>query len=488
MTGPVRFLLDGEVQEVVNPDPTATILNHLRYQMRRPGTKEGCAEGDCGACTVVIGELDGEQIQYRAVNACILFLPQLDGRELVTVESLAGEGGALHPVQQAMVDCHGAQCGFCTPGIVMSLYAHYLNDGAADTATLNDTLAGNLCRCTGYGPILEAGGRMYDYAKPADGHDPKHAAERLRQIQPDTMLELTYRCPLTGKDKRYLAPRGLDELAEAAARYPDATFLAGATDVGLWVTKEHRVLETVISINDVPELAEIADTGDALEIGAGVRYTDAFLEIAALYPDFGELIRRLGSVQIRNSGTIGGNIANGSPIGDSMPALIAAGATLVLRKGTDRREMPLEDYFIAYGKQDRAPGEFVEKVRLPKPAPGLLYKAYKLSKRFDQDISGLCGAFAFGIENGTVASTRLAFGGMAATPKRATAAESALAGSPWSESTVKQAMAALEQDFAPITDMRASAAYRMAAAKNLLMKAWLDSNGMPTRVLEAAHG
>ncbi|MCG8503604.1 MAG: xanthine dehydrogenase small subunit [Sphingomonadales bacterium] len=488
MGGTVRFLLDGEVQELVNPDPTATILNHLRYSLRRPGTKEGCAEGDCGACTVVIGEAAGNRVRYRAVNACILFLPQLDGRELVTVESLAGARGALHPVQQAMVDCHGSQCGFCTPGIVMSLYAHYLNDGAADTATLNDTLAGNLCRCTGYGPILEAGRKMYEYAKPADRHDPKRAAERLRQIQPDAMLEINYRCPLTGKDKRYLAPRSLDELAEAAARYPDAVILAGATDVGLWVTKQHRVLETVISINDVPELAEIADTGDALEIGAGVRYTDALAGITALYPDFGELIRRLGSVQIRNSGTIGGNIANGSPIGDSLPALIAAGAALVLRKGSEQRELPLEDYFVAYGKQDRKPGEFVEKVRLPKPAPELFYTAYKLSKRFDQDISGLCGAFAFQIEDGTVTSARLAFGGMAETPKRAQNAEAAFTGEPWSEGTVEGAMAALEQDFAPITDMRASAAYRMAAAKNLLMKAWRESQGTDTRVLEACHG
>lgn len=477
----IRFLLDGEVVELAGVDPTDTVLNHLRYRMARTGTKEGCAEGDCGACTVIVGELDGDSVRYRAVNACILFLPVLDGKELLTVESLRQSDGSLHPVQQAMVDTHGSQCGFCTPGIVMSLYAHWLMNAPTDTASIEDALAGNLCRCTGYGPIIEAAQAMSG----ADDAVRQAQVAALKAIQRTDTLEMQAKSRLTGNKKQYFAPVTINALADVAAAHPDATFLAGGTDVGLWVTKQHRELATVIYVGDVADLKAIEDTGDALEIGAGVSYTDAMDALGAHYPDMGELIRRIGSVQIRNSGTIGGNIANGSPIGDSMPALIAAGTMLVLRKGADERTMPLEDYFVDYGKQDRAPGEFAEKIIVPKPTANQHFRAYKLSKRFDQDISAVCGCIGLTIGGGMVEDARICYGGMAATPKRASATEAALIGQPWTEATVRAAMQAMEADYTPLSDMRASADYRMASAKNLLLKAFaeIEAKG-PTRVLE----
>ncbi|MDB5433182.1 MAG: xanthine dehydrogenase, small subunit [Caulobacter sp.] len=464
----IRFLLDGEVREIAGADPTHTVLNWLRYDARRTGTKEGCAEGDCGACTVAVGDLVGDLVVWRAINACIAFLPSLHGRALATVESLGGK----HPVQAAMVEHHASQCGFCTPGFVMSLVARERNGDATPVA---DAIAGNLCRCTGYGPILAAAEAAQ--AGPAD----PSVAGALKAIASTETLALTW------EGRRYFAPRSLEALAALALKYPEAVLVAGGTDVGLWVTKQHRSLPVVISTMDVAELSAVEETGQVLRIGAAVRYSDVIARLGALYPELGEMMRRLGSVQIRNSGTVGGNIANGSPIGDMPPALIAAGATLVLRKGSERREMPLEDFFLAYGKQDRAAGEFVEAVVVAKPAPGSVLKIYKLSKRFDQDISAVCGAFGLTVEGGVVTAARIAFGGMAATPKRASACEAAIIGKPWNEATVAAGMAALEADYQPISDMRASAAYRLASAKNLLRKAYVETSGDAglTSVLDA---
>jgi xanthine dehydrogenase small subunit len=481
MGRPIRFLLDGEVRELAaDIDPTLTVLNLLRYRLRRTGAKEGCAEGDCGACTVVLAELAGEGVRFRAVNACILFAPMLDGKALFTVESL-GREGALHPVQQAMVDAHGSQCGFCTPGFVMSLYAVQRSGGPTDPESLKAALAGNLCRCTGYGPILAAGRAM---GADAQASDIPALAEALAAIRPTESLAVAHR------GRRFLAPRSADELAAALETHPDAVVLAGGTDVGLWVTKQHRELCTIVSLNEAADLAVIEDLGEAVRIGAGVRYAEAHPVLAGLHPAFDELLRRLGGLQVRNLGTVCGNIANGSPIGDMPPALIAAGATLVLRKGAVRREIPLEAFFLAYGRQDRAPGEFVEAVIVRKPAAGRVFHLAKLSKRFEQDISAVCLGLSVGLDGGRVTDARIAFGGLAATPKRAAACEAALAGKPWTRDAVEAATAALADDFAPIDDMRASAAYRLQAARSLIVRACLETAGAPRlRDLEAvAHG
>ena len=476
----IRFLLDGEVQEVRGANPTTTLLEHLRGPLRRTGTKEGCAEGDCGSCTVLVGEAGGEGVTWRAVNSCIQFLPMLHGKALMTVESLA-KGEVSHPVQQAMIDKHGSQCGFCTPGIVMSLYGRAVGAKGAD-APVAEVLAGNLCRCTGYGPIIEVAQGVQAEAPPKVD---------LTMVSDDTPLSMSFEDEIHGVTRTWLTPRTTDELAQALLAQPDATIVAGATDVGLWVTKQRRALPALISISEIAELKTLEETSAGLRVGAGVRYVDAIGAVGTLYPDLAVMMRRLGSTQVRNSGTIGGNIANGSPIGDMPPALIALGAALVLRRGETTREIPLEEFFIAYGQQDRAPGEFVEAVIVPRGTAGQIFKVYKLSKRFDQDISAVCGAFAFTVVDGVVIDARVAFGGMAGTPRRADACEAALIGSPWTREGVEAAAAKLDEDYTPLSDMRASAAYRARAARNLLIRAFIESAepGVATSVLaEAAHG
>jgi xanthine dehydrogenase small subunit len=473
--GGIRFLLNGEMVEARGVDPTRTLLEHLRGDLRRTGTKEGCAEGDCGSCTVLVGELDGKggpdaKVSWRAVNSCIQFVPMLDGKAVITVEGLAQKGlkgDEAHPVQAAMVEHHGSQCGFCTPGIVMSLYGRAVAAKGSD-APVDEVLAGNLCRCTGYGPIIAAAEAIVPEAAP-------DVAEQLVALRREEALSLDYADPITGVARRWFAPRRADELAETYAAHPDAVIVAGATDIGLWVTKQRRSLATLIDIGQVAELKRIERTNDGLWIGAGVRYVDALETLGGLYPDLGAMMRRLGSTQVRNSGTIGGNIANGSPIGDMPPALIAAGAELVLRRWKDRRTVPLEDFFIAYGKQDRLPGEFVEAVLVPAPKPDTIFKVFKLSKRFDQDISAVCGAFNIQIVDEVVVSARIAYGGMAATPKRAAACEAALVGQPWNRATIHTAVEALADDFRPLTDARASAAYRALTAGNMLRKVFIET-------------
>jgi xanthine dehydrogenase small subunit len=456
----IRFVLDGAVIEADDPDPTGTVLEYLRYTLRRTGTKEGCAEGDCGACTVLLGELDGEAVKWRAVNACILFLPMLDGKALATVESLS-RGGALHPVQQAMADGHGSQCGFCTPGFVMSLYARSIGAEGTQGVPVKDVIAGNLCRCTGYGPILDAG-----EANPPGPADDGDIVALLRTIAPA--------CAGRG----WFAPRTSDELAALLTEHPEARIVAGATDVGLEVTKGLKDLGTIIFIGDIADLKRIEDIEAGLTIGASVRYSEAKVALGRLHPDLGELVRRIGGLQVRNAGTIGGNIANGSPIGDMPPALIALGAELVLRKGAERRTMPLERFFLSYGKQDRQEGEFVESVRIPRPAADARIRIVKLSKRFDSDISALCGAFFIRVEEGHVTEARIAFGGMAAIPARAPACEAALIGKPWSGETIETAARAIAEDYRPLSDLRGSAGYRLAAAANLMRGLWLEPESL----------
>ncbi len=444
--------------------PTVTLLDWLREDRGLTGTKEGCNEGDCGACTVMVTE----EGSAKALNACILFLPQLHGKAVRTVEGASGPNDEPHPVQSAMVDLHGSQCGFCTPGFVMSMVA-----GHANGATDHDTqLAGNLCRCTGYAPIIRA-------AKAAE-------AQPVPQWITDDHSFSCSKIPRgeatgQGAEPPFL-PTSSDELAEVYARHPNATLIAGATDVGLWVTKQLRELDPVIFLNGCEDLKQITITDDEIRFGAMVDMNRMGEAIADLHPSYAEMIRRYASVQVRHAATVGGNIANGSPIGDNPPALIALGATLHLRKGDARRSLPLEEFFIDYGKQDRAPGEFVEAVSFPRQADRL--KAYKLSKRFDQDISAVCGCFNITVSDGTVTAARIAFGGMAGTPKRATHVEAALIGKPWTREVIDAALPSFAEDYSPLTDMRASATYRLETAKAMLERYFLEDQGEVTDVLK----
>ncbi|MBA3898025.1 MAG: xanthine dehydrogenase small subunit [Sphingomonadaceae bacterium] len=476
----IQFLLNGKLNQLTSIDPTMTVLELLRSRLRLTGTKEGCAEGDCGACTVLLGDLtDGDRLVWRAVNACILFVPMLDGKALLTVESLGGQ----HPVQRELVERHGSQCGFCTPGFVMSLVGRSMAAMGTQSVPVADVISGNLCRCTGYGPILAAG-----EAVPEARRDDSATITALRTITRTELLKVAYDDPLVGTRRFAFVARTADALAALLIEHPDARLIAGATDVGLWVTKQQRVLPTAIFIGDIADLRTIEETDQGLRLGAGVRYSEAWQPLARLHPALGELVRRIAGTQVRNAGTIGGNIANASPIGDTPPALIALGANLTLRRGNERRVMPLEAFFLSYGKQDRRPGEFVESIFVPRPKPGAVIRVDKLSKRFDSDISAVCGAIALRVEAKIVLEARVAFGGMAGTPQRARACEAVLIGQQWSGATIEAAVAALAEDYQPLTDVRGSAAYRLVAAANLLRRFWLEQAGEPVSVLELANG
>ncbi len=353
----ISFVLDGEVITVEDVDPTRTVLQFLREDLGRKGTKEGCAEGDCGACTVVVAELDGDDLALKAINSCIQFLPTLDGKELITVESLSGDD--LHPVQRALVEQHGSQCGFCTPGFVMSLFALYKSNPEPGRRDIDDALAGNLCRCTGYRPIIAAAQSMYadsdgqgDWLRQPCGADdaPADRVERLRQLVRSHGLEMHH------EGRHFFAPLDLDALADLCERYPEATILAGGTDIGLWVTKQHRELETVIYTGRVAELRELELSPTHIEVGGAVAFTELMPTLLDQYPGLDEMFRRFASPPIRNAGTLGGNIANGSPIGDSMAALMVVGATLVLQKGRKQRELSLDEFYHDYQVNDLAPG------------------------------------------------------------------------------------------------------------------------------------
>ncbi len=482
-SGTVRFVLDGEIVELDNVDPTRTVLQFLREDLRKTGTKEGCAEGDCGACTVVIAELNraGDDLSVRAINSCIQFLPTLDGKELITVESLTQDGEELHPVQHAMVEHHGSQCGFCTPGFVMSLFALYKCNPKPTRRDIDDALAGNLCRCTGYRPIVAAAYAMYEqspdsrnWLRQPSGGSHKAPKERLRRLQ---SLQRAKPLAIATGERRFHAPTTADELAALLHENPDAVILAGGTDVGLWVTKQHRELDTVLYTGNVRELGELKVTKKDIQIGAAVSLSDAAAVIVEHYPLLDELFLRFASPPIRNAGTLGGNVANGSPIGDTMPALMVAGTSLLLRSHKGTREVALEDFYLDYMVNDLKPGEFVESLTLPLPGSGFELRSYKISKRFDQDISAACAAFMLKLDGDRVASVRIAFGGLAATIQRAGRCEEALLGQPWNEESIAQAMEALSVDFAPISDMRASAEYRLRVAQNFLRRLYLETQG-----------
>jgi len=465
---PIRFFHSGRIVEVHDAAPTRTVLEWLREDAHCTGTKEGCAEGDCGACTVVVGEAVGDQLQLQPVNACIRFLPTLDGKALFTVEDLkALGGGALHSVQRAMVDCHGSQCGFCTPGFVMTLWATYERDlaaGAPSRQQLADDLSGNLCRCTGYRPILDAGERMFDAAPQPLPRAPVLVA--LRTLAADAPLNY---------QGAFHAPRTLAGFAALRAAQPQARVLAGATDMGLWVTKQFRDLPSLISIGEVAELKTIEERDGALHIGAAATLEDAWRALVLRWPTLRDLWLRFAGPPVRFAGTMGGNVANGSPIGDSAPVLIALDARIVLRLGERMRTLALADFYVDYMVNRLEPGEFVQAIEVPLPAAGQTLHAYKISKRFDCDISAVCAGLFLVLDGDHVAQVRWAFGGLAGIVRRAAHAEAAVLGQPWTEATVDAAVAALAQDFTPLSDMRASAEYRLRVAGNLLRRLWLQT-------------
>lgn len=467
----IRFVLNDRDITLNSVGASDTLLDYLRIESRLTGTKEGCAEGDCGACTILVGRLQDGILRYEPVNACIRLLASLDACHVVSIEYLSGPDGRLHPVQQAMVDHHASQCGFCTPGFVMSLYALWMGNTDPSETEIETALQGNLCRCTGYEPIIKAAKAMTALGHPADDILTR---ERVAMTAKLAALRDGQRVEITKGGSRCILPASVDDLAEVLLETPDVTMVAGATDVGLWVTKFLKDISPVVFLGHLDALRQIDVTDDTIQIGAGVSYTDSRAVLTADYPHLAAFWDRIAGWQIRSMGTIGGNVANGSPIGDTPPVLIALGATITLRKGASRRTIPIEDFFVDYGKQDLGQGEFLESICVPRPAPSAIHAAYKISKRRDEDISSVCAAFNVTVADGKITAARIAFGGMAATPKRAASVEAALVGADWSEAVVMQAAAHLGEDFSPLTDWRASSAYRLEVSKNLFRRFWLE--------------
>ena len=468
----IQFLLNNEIVRVSDVEPTKSVLSYLREDRFLTGTKEGCAEGDCGACTVVIAELESEGLSLKSVNACIQFVPTLHGKAVFTVEFLRRQNnGNLHPVQQAMVDKHGSQCGFCTPGFIMSLWCLYNEHQEAKTipirSDVRSALTGNLCRCTGYKPILQAADAMFEVAPVTFDND------GLR----DKLLALKTESPSTYShtEGQLHSPTTTAELLQLRADHPEATLLAGGTDVGLWVNKQFRTLSSIIYLGDIPELKSITQDDEYINIAAGVTLSNAYKALAKHYPEMNQMWERFASRPIRNVGTLGGNIANGSPIGDSMPALIAIATRVVLSSVRGQRELLLEDLYLDYMKKDMAADEVVTLIKIPLPLADQAFRCYKLSKRYDSDISAVFTGMAITLDNDLVSDVKIAFGGMAATPKRATHTEQFLLGKSWDEATAKQAMTILKQDYSPMTDMRASDKNRMQSAMNLLYRFYLET-------------
>lgn len=467
----IRFVRRGELVSLTNVPPDRTLLEVLREDLQCTGTKEGCGEGDCGACTVVVGEPVDGRLQYRSINSCIRLAHSVDGMALWTVEDLAAADGTLHPAQEAMVQCHGSQCGFCTPGFVMSLFGlyqgHVCRGGTVSRALAQEELSGNLCRCTGYRPILDAAQRMEQLPR-VEVDEPAILA-RLEELRLKRM-----QVPATGT---YLAPETLPELLELRARHPEAQVVAGCTDVGLWVTKMHMQLRKVLDVTRAAELRRVEEYANHIAIGAAVSLTDAFAALVRERPGLQVFANRFAGAPVRNSGTLGGNVANGSPIGDSMPLLIALGAHVVLLSQRGHRDLPLEQFYTGYRKNVLAPDEVVGWIKVPRPHAGEFLRAYKISKRYDDDISAVCLVVRAIVDEGVIREIGIGAGGVAATPVRASKAEAALRGQPWTQEAARRATEVLRAEFQPISDMRASAAYRSQVLGNLMQRFWLESQG-----------
>ncbi|SFC68467.1 xanthine dehydrogenase small subunit [Pseudoalteromonas denitrificans] len=463
----IQFLLNDRLISLSDINPNTSILQYLRSCTGKSGTKEGCASGDCGACTVVTVEYAGGDLRYKSLNACISLLPSLHGKQLLTVEDLQ-DGDKLHPVQKAMVDFHGSQCGFCTPGFIMSLFALHKNNPEPEKAQTLEALAGNLCRCTGYRAIIDAASAAKNHGPDQFDRNKRNTIAALAKIQKTSLLKLS-----EGDQVAY-SPSSLSELTDLMLAHPNARIIAGGTDIVLEITQMMKSLGTIIYVGNVPELQEFEESDAQFTLGAALPFSDFTPSIATHYHEFGEMIERIGSLQIRNQGTLGGNIGNASPIADTPPVLIALDAKLNLRLGNKNRIISIEDYFIDYKKTSQQKSEFIQSIIIPKAKENSYLKVYKISKRFDDDISAVLAAFNLVIEDDVVKSVRIAFGGMAGTPKRAIKCEKELIGKPWTQASIENGMQALEQDFTPMSDVRASANYRMVVAKNLLQKAFIE--------------
>ena len=465
----IQFILSDKIYKIKNPDPNQTVLNYLRNELKKTGTKEGCAEGGCGACTIVLAELKNKKLIYKAINSCISFLPTLNNKYLILVEDLFEEGNKLHPVQQAMVKSHGSQCGFCTPGFTMSLFSMYKNNSKINKEVIDESLSGNLCRCTGYRPIIDAATSLNN--KIGQDKFKKNEENIIKQLKKIQIKDIE----IINGDKKYFAPKTINSLKKIIKKYPNSKILSGGTDLSLEVTKLRKELNTIISISSVKELNFIKKNKSNIEIGATTSLIDFQNFIKKYYLDFFNILKRYGSIQIRNVGTIAGNIATASPIGDTLPLLLTLNAKIIIQGLNKKKITPLNQFFISYRKTKLKKGEFIYSILIPINKNNI-FKAYKISKRFDDDISSVCGSFNFLIDKKKIKKVQIAYGGMSEIPKRANETEKKLLNSDFSEKTFKEALKYIDKDYSPINDMRASSNYRMAVAKNLLIKVFHEIN------------
>ncbi|MDA7750004.1 xanthine dehydrogenase small subunit [Candidatus Pelagibacter sp.] len=462
----IRFIFEDKIKEIKNPDSNETILNFIRLRLKKTGTKEGCAEGGCGACTVVLGEFKKNKIIYKAINSCIAFTTSLEGKQLLIVEDLIEKDGSLHPVQSAMINFHGSQCGFCTPGFIMSLFSMYKNKNSYDKKTIEESISGNLCRCTGYRPIIDAAKSLKNSNPDQFKKNEKKTISLLKKIRPKNIS-------INNKSKKYFAPRTINELKKIIKKNKNAEFISGGTDMSLVVTKQKKDIKNIIYLNSIDELNYIKEKDKYIEVGATTPLIKFELIIKKYYPDFNRILKRYGSVQIRNVATLAGNMATASPIGDSLPLLLSLDASITIESFNKKMVVPLKDFFISYRKTKLKKGQFIRSIRIPIFKKNI-FKAYKISKRIDDDISSVCASFNLAIINKKIKNIKIAYGGMAATPKRAVYCEKILLNSNFSEDIILKAQKSLEKDFQPIDDMRASKDYRIAIAKNLLIKCFAE--------------
>ena len=463
----LKFVWENKIHSISNIDPNETILNYVRLNLKKTGTKEGCAEGGCGACTVVLGDLKNNKIDYQAINSCIAFVPSLEGKQLILVEDLVSKNGALHTVQNAMINYHGSQCGFCTPGFVMSLFAMYKNFSSYNKENIQDSISGNLCRCTGYRPIVDAAKSLNNVNR-LDQFDKnkKKIISLLKKINSENLS-------LKNGNKKYFSPKNINELKKTIKDNPNSIFLSGGTDLSLNVTKGRKDIHNIISLNLIKELKFIKERNGNIEVGAATSLIEFELFIKKYYPDFNAILKRYGSVQIRNVATIAGNIATASPIGDTLPLLLSLDAKVVLQKISKKTILPLNNFFVSYRKTKLKKGQFIHSIIIPIFKKNI-FKAYKISKRIDDDISSVCASFNLEINNKKIKNIKIAYGGMAPIPKRAINCEKTLINSSFSEESFEKAKKNLEKDFSPINDTRATKDYRMEVAKNLLMKCFIE--------------